>query len=189
VAPLGIVAGFGAGAYIAWVARLAVARERHPLKSRYFLVAAMFGAGVLTPVLLVLYALFPDWSLMYLANPAHLPLLLVVPMLLLHGLAGAPLGFLVVHRLLRLHDPRPLRMLFWGVLGAALVILVFGAGRLTTVAYYDAFHAGGPGLSLLRSALFLPLMLTVGAAVSVYVFTVMHTRRHVEMVQGLSTGL
>ena len=66
--------------------------------------------------------------------------------------------------------------------------MALGAGRLGTVAYYDAFHAGQSGLSLLRSALFLPLMLTVGAEVSVYVFTVMHTRRHVDMVQGLTPG-
>ncbi|MCA9551097.1 MAG: hypothetical protein KC933_13770 [Myxococcales bacterium] len=183
------MAGFGAGAYIAWVARHAVVRERNPLTSRYFLVAAMFGAAALTPATLVLYALFPDWSLMYLANPAHLPMLLVLPMLLLAGLAGPPLGFLVVHRLLPLHDRRPLKAVFGGVGTLALIIALTGAGRLTTVAFYDGFHAGQPGLSLLRSALFLPLMLTVGAAVSVYVFTVMHTRRHVEMVQGLSTGL
>ena len=152
------------------------------------MVAALFGAAALTPAILVLYALFPDWSLMYLANPAHLPGLLIVPVLLAQGLAGPPLGYLVAHRLLRLPDRRPLRAAFAAVVVVGVGMLLLGAGRLGTVAYYDAFHAGQPGLSLLRSALFLPLMLTVGAAVSVYVFVVMHTRRHVEMVQGLSPG-
>lgn len=148
------------------------------------MVAAMYAAGAGVPAGLVLYGLFPDWSLMYLADPGHLPGLLVVPFLSMHLLLGPLLGFWMVYRLLRRPWPHT-----WAVVAAgpasALVGLVLGGGRVFTVAYYDAFHAGQVGLSLVRSELFLPLMLIWGAAVSVYVFAVLHVRRHVELARGV----
>ena len=153
-------------------------------QSRYFLVAAMYAAGAGVPAGLVLYGLFPDWSLMYLADPAHLPGLLIVPFLAGHLLLGPPIGFWIVYQLLRRRWPHTWAVVAAGP-GAALLGLLLGAGRVFTVAYYDAFHAQQAGLSLLRSELFLPLMLIWGAAVSVYVFAVLHVRRHVELAQGV----
>lgn len=184
-APLAIVAGFAAGAYVAHCARRPLARELEPFKSRYFAVAGMFGLVALMPSVLVMYGLFPDWTLMYLSNPAHLPGLLIVPFLALHtGLAPA-LGFLAVYRAQHARVSWGHKSIWFGAGGVALLLLLFGGGRLLTVAYYDGFHGGGRGLSLPRSALFLPLMLTTGAVVSVYVYAIMHTKRHVELGRGV----
>lgn len=137
------------------------------------------------PAVLVLYGLFPDWSLMYLANPAHLPGLLTVPGLALTAAAAPAAGFLAVHRQMQARSPWARRAVWivCGVLGGSMVL--FGTGRLFTVALYDVFHAGQATLSLARSGLFLPLMLITGAVVSVYVYALMHTRRHVELSRGL----
>lgn len=184
-APLAIVLGFLAGAYIAECARTALTRPLQPLECRYFLVAALFGGAALMPAQLVLYGLFPDWTLMYLANPAHLSGLLVVPVLALAS-AGAPaLGFVARHDALGAREAWRRRAVWIGPGALAAIVVLFGGGRLATVAYYDAFHAGGRGVSLFRSELFLPLMLTTGAVVSVYVYAVLHIRRHVELGRGL----
>lgn len=179
------MAGVAAGAFLAHSAQSALERELEPLSSRYFAVAGMFGAGVLMPAVLVLYGLFPDWSLMYLANPAHLPRLLVLPVLALLSAAAPALGFLAVQRQLSAREPWARRAIWiaCGVIGGLTAVL--GAGRLFTVALYDVFHAGAATLTLARSALFLPLMLITGAVVSVYVYALMHTRRHVELSRGL----
>ena len=170
---------------MAWHARKALVRDPEPYKSRYFAVTAMFGAATLMPANLVLYALYPDWSLMYLANPAHLSPVLLVPFLAVHFVGGPLAGFFVVQRLLGHPDPWRLKTVFYGVGFAFLVALIAGSGRVFTVAYYDAFHAGQEGLSLFRSALFLPLMLTWGVVASVFVYAVMHVRRHVELGLGV----
>jgi hypothetical protein len=152
------------------------------------MVANIFGVGVHAPAVLTLYMLFPDWSLMYLANPAHLSGFLMVPVLLLLAVGGPALGFLAVDRALR-QTERWRRQAVWIAPGVvAAIILLFGSGRILTVAYYDAFHGSVGGLSLFQSALFLPLMLTVGAVTSAYVYAVMHLKRHVELCRGLPTG-
>lgn len=137
------------------------------------------------PATLVLYGLFPDWSLMYLANPAHLSGFLMVPLLVLATAGGPALGFLALFHALRQSKTWRRRgpwLVLWALAG---LILLFGGGRLFTVAYYDAFHGGGGRLPLLQSALFLPLMLCSGAVASVYVYVVMHVKRHIEFGRGL----
>ncbi len=152
------------------------------------MVTNIFGVGALMPAVLVLYALFPDWSLMYLANPAHLSGFLMVPVLILLAVGGPALGFLSVDRALR-QTERWRRQAVWiAPAVVATIILLFGAGRIFTVAFYDGFHGTVGGLSLFQSALFLPLMLTVGAVTSVYVYAVMHLKRHVELCRGLPGG-
>lgn len=164
-----------------------MARETEPLTSRYFVVANLFGVASLMPAILVLYGLFPDWSLMYLANPSHLSGFLIVPVLVLAAAGGPALGFLAIFHALRQSKTWRRRgpwVVLWALAG---VILLFGGGRILTVAYYDAFHTAGARLGLFQSALFLPLMLCAGAVVSVYVYVVMHVKRHIEMGRGLPT--
>ena len=70
--PFDVIAGFAAGAVIAHAAREPLRKTYDPFRTRYFAVVVLFASGALMPAGLVVYAQYPDWSLMYLANPAHL---------------------------------------------------------------------------------------------------------------------
>ena len=50
-----------------------------------FPLVAIFIAIVLTPIALYLYLAHPSWSWMYLVDPADVPGLAIVPLLVLHG--------------------------------------------------------------------------------------------------------
>lgn len=182
-APLHVLFGVAAGALVAGEARRALKRVGDPARTRYFLVVAILAGAVVMPSGLVLYALYPDWSLMYLAHPGHLSPFLAFPALALAYLGAPPLGFFAALWLgARL---RGVPGLLGGLAGAALLTFVLGARRIFTVAHYDAFHHRGFTLSLSDSALFLPLLLVEGAAVSVLVFAVLHVRRHLELSEDL----
>ncbi|MCK6548542.1 hypothetical protein L6R52_22030 [Myxococcota bacterium] len=177
--------GLGAGAAIAIAAKRPLSRTYDPLHTRYFAVTALWSTALLAPAGLVLYGEFPDWSLMYLANPAHLSPLLMFPLVLVLYL-GAPLaGFLATYKLLALEDPRWLRGALVA-LGVALVsTLVLGADRLTHVAYYDAFHGGGERIDLSRSPLLLALLPCAVAISGILAFVVVSVRRHADVVERL----
>lgn len=160
-------------------------RELDPFRSRYLAIAGLFGTLVLAPGELCLYLLFPDWSLMYFANPAHLGWYLVVPVLLFLYLAGPPIGFLVTRLLLLRSRRRDRRLVLLTWVALVGVVLFGGAARLGRVAYYEAFHTGEPPLALVQSALFLPLLVITSATIAVLVFTLMHLRRHLEALEVL----
>lgn len=155
------------------------------MKSRYFVVAGFFGLAALAPAGLALYLLYPDWSLMYLANPRHLSLAMMIPFLFALYALTPPLGFLATLRLLAepRRGPRRAALVTW--IGVTAFVLVFGLNRIFTVAHYDAFHYGGLRLSLFGSALFLPLVLIGGAVVSVYAYAILHVRRHIDLGEDL----
>ena len=183
--PLATLFGLGAGAAIAVTARRATVRELDPFRSRYLAIAGLFGTLVLTPAGLALYLLFPDWSLMYFANPAHLGWYLVVPLLVFLYLGGPPIGFLVTRLLLLRSRPRDRRLVLLTWILLLGIVLIGGAARLGRVAYYEAFHTGEVSLTLVRSSLFLPLLAITGATVAVLVFTLMPLRRHMEAAEAL----
>jgi MFS family permease len=176
--PLITLLGLGVGAGIAITSRRAIVRELDPLRSRYLGTTALFAGAVLTPGGLALYLLFPDWSWMYFANPSHLAWYLVVPLLVFLYVGGAPVAFLITRRLLMLPRPRPLRIALACWIGLLLLILIGGGHRIANVSYYEAWHTGQPALPLVRSALFLPLIVICGATFAVLAFTWMHLRRH-----------
>lgn len=178
--PFDTVFGYAAGSAIALVARRPLARTFDPVRSRYFATAALFGGAVFAPCGLTFYALYPDWSLMYLANPAHLPAFLVLPFLLVLY-AGAPLaGFLVTHRLILTQRTRELRLSMLIVVALLLAIVIFARQRLFTVAYYDAFHAGTETIPLLASRLRVALPIGSLAVVGALAFALVTVHRHVD---------
>jgi hypothetical protein len=160
-------------------------RAPDPVRTRYFAVAVMFAAGVLAPAGLGLYLVFPDWSLMYLANPAHLPGWMVWPVLLFFYLAGGPIFFLITARLVTEPKQWPLRALLIMLSLFLLATLFLGFDRLTTVAYYEAYHHGLSTISLWSSSLLLPLILALGAVGGVLYFSLRHIRRHLELLSEL----
>jgi hypothetical protein len=170
---------------LALVCKRVIIRVPDPVRTRYFAIAVSFATGVLTPAGLGLYLVFPDWSLMYLANPAHLPAWMVWPVLLIFYLAGGPIFFLITARLMTEPKQWPLRSLLIGLSLFLLATLVLGFDRLTTVAYYEAYHHGLTTIPLSSSSLLLPLLLALGAVGGVLYFSLRHIRRHLELVQDL----
>jgi hypothetical protein len=183
--PVTALAGWAAGAVLALVARRALARVTEPMKSRYFVVAGFFGFAALAPAGLALYLLYPDWSLMYLADPKHLSLAMMIPFLFVLYALTPPLGFLATLRLFAERRPGPRRAALGSWALVFLFVVGFGFDRLFTVAFYDSFHYDGPTLSLFGSALFLPLVLIGGAVVSVFAYALLHVRRHIELGEDL----
>ena len=179
------LAGWGAGAILAVTARRALERVSEPTKSRYFIVIGFFGLAALAPAGLALYLLYPDWSLMYLANSAHLPIAMMIPLLFVTFALAPPLGFLATLKAYAVRRSGPRRLLWSLWFGVGVFVLVFGFGRLVTVAHYDSYHYGGPTLSLFSSALFLPLVLIGGAVVSVFAYALLHVRRHIDLAEDL----
>jgi len=106
-----------------------------------FPLVAIFIAIVLTPIALYLYLAHPSWSWMYLVDPADVPGLAIVPLLVLHGglvVAGWYLG----GRLIRTGREKQAR---YGLLGAGLVVLLLSAigwGRIGHYGSYRDFHGG-----------------------------------------------
>lgn len=145
------------------------------MRTRYALVVLSFGGALLGPAGLMLYLLFPDWSLMYLANPAHLALGVMAPLIFsTHALAPFA-GFLVMHRLLVTERARY-------VVHFALVLValaVVGLGRLSTVQSYAGYHAGGERLAVLDSPLSLALVVVALAWGGLLAFAILAVRRHV----------
>lgn len=177
--------GYGAGSILAIAAKRSLERAPDPIQTRYFAAAAAWSAGVFAPSGLALYALYPDWMLMYLASPAHLPSVVVLPLLFL-AYALLPLGgFLGTQRLLA-PERRPwLRAKLAAVLLLLLLVVAFGYEALGTVAYWESFHTGGGGVSVLRSPLLLALLPGVVAVSGILAFIAMSAKRHAELVDHL----
>lgn len=176
--PLLWLGGFAGGAGLALAAKEPLARASFPAETRYFVVVGLFAASAIAPASLVLYLLYPDWALMYFADPAHLPLWLVLPFVLALGLLTPVSGFFAVQRLLAgRHRHRPM---LYGLAVVSLSVLVFGWHRLSVLAYYDAFHLGGDAISLFASEALLPLLLVLPALVAGYVLARRGIQRHIK---------
>ena len=177
--------GIAAGVLFALVSARALRSAPDVIRTRYFLVCFGYAALIVVPAGLGLYVLYPDWSLMYFANPEHLPLPIVLPALLAAYALGAPSGFLLTHRLGQ--EPRrwPLRLFLLLVLASFSVVMGVGWNRLTTVAYYDAFHHGLASMRLLSSALLLPALLSIAALIGTLVACLRRIASHLDALDAL----
>ena len=170
-----IFAALAIGAHLAVASEQALAFEVHPLRSRFGKVTCIVGALLLAPASLALYLCYPDWSLMYLAHPDHLPPF-TGPLLATAGPAlAAALGFFVATRL---EPPRLARLWVVGSAAAGGAVVVIGYRRIFAVSHYHAFHYGMPTTSLLDSALLVPLGLILATVVGVYLYVWQTLRRH-----------
>jgi hypothetical protein len=182
--PITTFGGALAGCVLALIAKRGLLRAYDPIRTRYFVVSILFAIGVVTPLGLGLYLVFPDWSLMYLANPEHLPGWFVLPMLLISYAGGAPVAFLATVRLM--HEKAwALRSLVGGLASFLVMTMVLGFDRLGTVAYYDAYHHDLGSLPLSSSALLIPLVIGMGAVGGALYFSLRHIRRHLDQLEDL----
>jgi hypothetical protein len=183
--PIAMTAGYACGALIALAARRPLTRAYDPMRTRYCAVAAMFGVAAIGPSAALFYALYPDWSLMYFANPAHLSSAVMIPLLYLFAATSPVIGFLTTFRLSQLKKPRALRLSFAMVWLALFAFFAIGGERLGAVAYYDAFHAGGERVSLARSPLLFAVLVAALAIIAWIVFALIVVRRHVDLSEHL----
>ena len=109
----------------------------------------LFAALAVVPAAVYLAAQFPDWSLMYLLDPARSlrarPLLWSTGVGLLTGAAVVP-GFILGLRGHERYGRRSLWLALFGLLVLYLALVLWlwgqGAGRLSLVGAYADFHAG-----------------------------------------------
>jgi hypothetical protein len=116
-------------------------RADGPFAAPAFPLVVIFIAIVLTPIALYLYLAHPDWSWMYLIDPADVPGLAIVPLLVLHG-GFVVVGWYVGARLIRTSRDR---VALYALAGAALVVVLLvliAWGRIGRYSSYDDFHAG-----------------------------------------------
>jgi hypothetical protein len=177
--PFDLIAGYAAGAGLALSAADPLSRTKDPARTRYFASVVLFAGLVWVPAGIAMYLAFPDWSLMYFANPEHLPLALALPVLLILYFGTPMAGFFVTHQALVRKDSRWLRASAAAIAILLLIVVLAGRRRLMSVAYYDDFQYGGPVLGLFQSSLILPLSIVCVAVVGAFVATVRRVQRHV----------
>ena len=137
----------------------------HLLKNRFGAVVLMFALGGMMPAGLVMYVQYPDWSLMYMANPVHVPQWLVIPAIALLYSFSPVVGFLLFGLAVKKKYSWMTPLLAMMIVASVLILAGWGWDRLTLVGYYNDFFYKGTLIPLVESRLFSTLM-----AVSFVVF-------------------
>ena len=177
--PFDVIVGFGAGAAMVEIARQPLVEVDDALRNRYFAVVLMFACGSLMPAGLVFYVQHPDWSLMYLANPTHLPQAFMLPLVMFLYTVSPAFGFAAAHTCLKSRRKNALEILLGLTAVVLLALLVWGWDRLFTVAYYNDYHYQGATLSLLSSKLVWMVAAISIIVTSVYGYCVYLVRGHI----------
>ena len=124
----------------AWIARDRI-RADGPFAPPAFLLVALHAGMVVAPVALYFYIVHPEWAWMYLVDPARIPGLAVLPLVVGHaGLVG--IGWYVGAWLLRSDRKQILLYLLGGVSLIGLVVVILTANRLTHSATYKGWELG-----------------------------------------------
>ena len=138
--PIAVVVHLAVGLGFALAARDRI-RTDGPFGAPSFYLVLMHAVGVVVPVALYFYAVHPAWSWMYLVDPANVPGLAILPLVVGH--AGLVIGAYYVGALLVRADRKKPLLYAMGALGlVALVLVLVGRGRLGISTSYVGFHAG-----------------------------------------------
>ncbi len=187
--PLDLLAGYAAGVGLGLAAADPLAKTSDPTRTRYFAVTAIFAAGAVAPAACLVYGLYPDWSLMYLASSAQLPILLVLPVVIAACLSAPLLGFLVTHHFLSIHKKQAVHGTLYATAALATLLVALGRNRLGTLGHYEAFHYGGQVVPLYESHAIVVLALVVPAVVAAFVLTRRELRRHLKQLADVAEGV
>ena len=184
--PVLILISWLAGASMAVCGKEGTDFGEDPIASPYFAVVFSFAVGAIAPMGLSFYLLSPDWSLMYLANPAHLPLSAMLPGLAVIYLASPSIGYLTIRWMLRRNIHHETWFLILSVSFILLTIIVTGRVRLFSLAYYDDYHYGGERIPFFSSSLFFPVVIISAVVTTVYLLSILKVRHHVSLSSRLS---
>jgi len=154
-------------------------RADGPFAGPAFLFVVLHAAVVVAPIALYFYAVHPAWAWHYWVDPAHVPGLAIVPLVVGH--AGLVIGGWYGGAQLIRHDRRDLALYALGGLALTFVgVTVALAHRLTTSASYEAFHQdhGAGFLQVdLGWAVITSFMATAGSAIYVAIELLRDGRR------------
>ncbi len=138
--PIAVVVHLAVGLGCALCARDRV-RVDGPFAAPAFYLVLMHAAGVVAPIALYFYAVHPAWSWMYLVDPATVPGLAILPLVVGHAaivLGGYYLGAWLIRA-----DRKKVLAYGVGVLGlVALVSVLMSRGRLGISTSYGGYVAG-----------------------------------------------
>lgn len=176
--PLWLIAGYAAGTGIALAARPGLTTLPASAHGRYLMATVLYSSLVLTPIALLLHFTFPDWHLMYLANPAHISAFVMIPLLIVLVVLAPALGFLLGARLVLSDQLAGVRAALGGAAILALIIVLAGWDRVSQVAYYESFHYGGQQIPVSSSSLLIALLAALPAAAGAFALVFLTVRRH-----------
>jgi len=138
--PIAVLVHIAVGLGFALAARDRV-RADGPFAAPVFYLVVMHAAGVVAPVALYFYAVHPAWTWLYLIDPANVPGLAILPLVVVH--AAIVIGAYYAGALLLRADRRKPVVYTIAALGlVALILLLIARHRLAMSTSYAGFHAG-----------------------------------------------
>lgn len=156
-------------------------RSDGPFVSPAFTLVLIFTGIVVLPTTLYFYVAHEAWTWLYLIDPADVPDLAVVPVLVAHGgfLIG---GWYLGARLLRQDKRRVAVGIALGCLVMWLILVLVAWGRLSRYGSYAEFH-DGQALGLMSVKLgyvLIPLLLGVGVSAGYIALELLRDSRRVQ---------
>lgn len=185
---LNVIFGCAAGLALAWTARSPLAQAHYPSRTRYFVATMLYAGAALVPAGLVLFVLFPDWSLMYVVNPSQLSWFLMLPVVVAACFGAPILGFFVGQRFIATQRVEAIGRVLLSLGIAALALVTLGWGALTKVGYYEAYHYGGTLVPLAQSPVLVALVSCLGVLAVLFVYTQRALAAHVVALADVEEG-
>ena len=177
--PIAVVVHIAVGLGFALVARDRV-RADGPFASPAFYLVLMHAGGVVVPVALYFYAVHPAWSGLYLVDPANVPGLAILPLVVGHA-AIVVAAYYAGALLLRAEKRKALVYTIGGLGFVALLLTLITRDRLGVSTSYAGFHAGR-GRELMEVELgwaVLVTLLAMAGSISYVVFELSRDARRV----------
>ena len=149
-----------------------------PFAPPAFWLVLTFAGVILIPVAFYFYMAHPAWSWMYAVDPARVPSILLLPLLVGHGLAIVA-GWWAGGKMVRAHKTREA---IYGALGAAVLLAVLTLvfwGRLGRYGTYSEF-TDGRALQIMDVKLgyvVIVIFLGLGAAAILVALQLLHDSR------------
>ena len=138
--PIAALVHLAVGLGFAFFARDRV-RADGPFAAPSFQLVLMHAGGVVAPIALYFYAAHPSWAWMYMVDPAHVPGIAILPLMVGHAVlvVGA---YYAGTLLMRADKRKPLLYTIGGIGVFTLILVLVARGRLGVSTSYAGYHAG-----------------------------------------------
>ncbi|MCA9675040.1 MAG: hypothetical protein H6709_22770 [Kofleriaceae bacterium] len=172
--PIAVVVYVAVGLGFALVGRDRV-RADGPFAPPVFYLVLMHAAGVVAPIALYFYAVHPAWSWMYAVDPANVPALAILPLVVGH--AVVEIGAFYAGAMLVRAERRRVLLGAIAALGVvALIAVLVWRGRLGLDTSYAGYHAGR-GRELMEVELGWALMVSMMASAGSIIYVMIELAR------------